>query len=149
MKIPEPLFLIINPTMRLLLRSPLHFLMSRSLLLITYEGRKSGRRYTTPLRYTREGEVIRCFTSDTTQWWRNLQGGKEVSLRVAGKDGKYLAQIIKDDKQTLRAELEKYLAQFPQDAAYHEVGLDANKQPITEDLDRAIESSVVMKARPV
>lgn len=148
MKIPEPLFLIINPTMRLLLRSPLHFLTSSSLLLITYEGRKSGRRYTTPLRYTREGEVIRCFTSVTTQWWKNLEGGKEVNLRVAGKDGKYLAQIVKDDKQTLRAEFEKYFAQFPRDAGYHEVGLDANKQPLAEDLDRAIESSVVMEARP-
>lgn len=149
MTIPEPLFVIINPAMRLLLRSPLHFLMSGSLLLITYEGRKTGRRYTTPLRYTREGEVIRCFTSGSTEWWRNLQGGKEVSLRVRGKDTKYLAQIIKDDTQTLRSELEKYLTQFPQDAGYHEVRLDADKQPLAEDLDRAIEHSVVMEAMPV
>ena len=148
MKIPEPLFVIINPAMRLLLRSPLHFLVSGSLLLITYEGRKTGRRYTTPLRYVRKEEVIRCFTSASTEWWRNLQGGKQVNLRVAGKDGQYLAQIIKDDKQTLRAELEAYLVQFPQDAAYHEVGLDADKQPIAGDLDRAIENSVVMEARP-
>ena len=71
--------------MRLLLRSPLHFLMSRSLLLITYEGRKSGRRYTTPLRYTREGEVIRCFTSGTTQWWRNLGRRKGGELESGWK----------------------------------------------------------------
>ncbi len=149
MTIPEPFFLIINPAMRLLLRSRLHFLTSGSLLLITYEGRKTGRRHTTPLRYTREGEVIRCFTTSKTQWWRNLQGGKEVSLRVRGKDGKYLAQIIKDDTQTLRAELEKYLAEFPQDAGYHEIRLDTNKQPLAEDLDRAIEASVLMEARPI
>lgn len=149
MKIPEPLFFIINPAMRLLLRSPLHFLVSDSLLLITYEGRKTGRRYTTPLRYVREGEVIRCFTSGSTYWWRNLQGGREVSLRIGGQDGRYFAQIVKDDKQTLRTELEKYLVQYPQDAAYHEVGLDANKRPLTEDLDRAIETSVLMEARPV
>lgn len=149
MTIPEPLFLIINPTMRLLLRSPLHFFMSGSVLLITYEGRKTGRRLTTPLRYVREGDVIRCFTSGSTQWWKNLQGGKEVNLRIAGKDGRYLANIVKDDKQTLRAELEKYLAEFPQDAGYHEVRLDANKQPLAEDLDQALEHSVMMEARPV
>ncbi|MDE0053611.1 MAG: hypothetical protein OXT64_05055, partial [Gammaproteobacteria bacterium] len=48
MRIPEPLFVVINAGMRLLLRSPLHALASRSLMLITFTGRVTGRTYTTP-----------------------------------------------------------------------------------------------------
>src|SRR5262249_17743027 len=51
MRLPEPLFVVINPVIRALLRSPVHGLMSKSLMLITFTGRKSGRRYTTPVRY--------------------------------------------------------------------------------------------------
>ncbi len=147
MKIPEPLFVIVNPAVRLLLSSPLHGLASKSLLLITYTGRRSGRRYTTPLRYMRDGDVIRCFTSRDTNWWKNLQGGQTVTLTVAGVKDAYLAEVIAGDPITTRAHLIAYFALFPQDADYHEVGLDANKKPISQDLDRACEEAVVVEMR--
>lgn len=149
MKIPEPLFVIVNPAMRLLLCSPLHFMMSSSVLLITYEGRRSGRRFTTPLRYVRDGDVVRCFTSGDTQWWRNLQGGREVRLRVRGNNARYLARVVEEDTETTRAQLASYLEQFPGDAGYHGVGLDGNRKPLAEDLDRAARDSKVVEARPV
>ena len=37
---------LVNPIVRLILRSPLHRLVSGSILLITYQGRKSGKTYT-------------------------------------------------------------------------------------------------------
>ena len=91
MKLPEFLFVIINPMMRLLLCSPLHGMLSDSLMLITFRGRNSGREFTTPVRYIENDGVVRCFTSSENQWWRNLRGGSEVVLRVRGKDGKYKA----------------------------------------------------------
>lgn len=39
----KPAFRVINPLMEALLRSPLHGLVSDSLLLVTFTGRKSGR----------------------------------------------------------------------------------------------------------
>ena len=42
---------IMNPAIKLILRSPLHGLMSKRLLLITFTGRKSGKQFTTPLGY--------------------------------------------------------------------------------------------------
>ena len=147
MKIPEPLFAIINPAMRLLLSSPLHALMSGSLLLLTFTGRRSGRRYTTPLRYVRDGDVIRCFTSRDTKWWKNLEGGQAVQLRVRGEQQSFLAKVVSDDPAATRAHLARYLEAFPQDADYHGVGLDANRNPIAEDLDRACSESVVVEMR--
>ena len=149
MTIPEPLFVIINPAMRLLLRSPLHFVVSSSLLLITYQGRRSGKRYTTPLRYVREGETLRCFTSPGTKWWRNLEDGAEVVLRLKGKNVRYHARTLTDDREAASAHIASYLAKYPQDAAYHDVGLDSDKRPLAEDLERAARESIVVEATPI
>ena len=40
-----------NPIMRWLVSSPLHFLVSQSLMLMTYQGCKSGKSYTIPMNY--------------------------------------------------------------------------------------------------
>ena len=42
-----------NPMITWLLRSPLHGLVSKSIMLITYKGRKSSKEYTTPVNYLR------------------------------------------------------------------------------------------------
>lgn len=147
MKVPEPLFKFINPMMALLLRSPLHFVASGSLLLITFVGRRTGRSRTTPLRYVREGETVRCFSSRHTRWWRNLVGGAEVRLTIRGTKGRYRADVILDDPQRIEALLKAYLAEYPQDAAYHEVKLNKDGTPNAADLARAAAVAVVMEAQ--
>lgn len=149
MRLPEPLFVVINPVMRSLLRSPIHFFWSKSLMLITFTGRKSGRRYTTPVRYVRVDGAVRCFTSAENLWWRNLRGGARVSLRIEGKEMPYQALAIDQDRQKIRQALGHYLALFPQDASYHGIRLNPDKSPVAEDLDRASEHAVVVEARPV
>ena len=149
MKIPEPLFKFINPIVALLLRSPLHFLMSGSLLLITFVGKRTGRSYTTPVRYVRDGATVRCFTSRHTRWWCNLGGGAEVTLTIRGTEGRYHTNIILDDPPRIEELLKAYLAQYPQDAAYHEVKLSRDKTPNAADLTRAAAVAVVVEARAV
>jgi hypothetical protein len=115
MRLPEPLFVLINPMMRMLLRSPLHFVQSKSLMLITFTGKKSGRRFTTPVRYVRIGDTVRCFTSPENLWWRNLRGGAAVSLRLEGNERPYWA-TIQSDPAAVRDALTHYLGLFPQHA---------------------------------
>jgi hypothetical protein len=148
MRLPEPLFLIINPMMRALLRSPLHFVQSKSVMLITFTGKKSGRRFTTPVRYLRVGNTVRCFTSSENMWWRNLRGGAAVSLRIAGKEGRFWAVPIENNPAAVRQALRHYLCLFPQDAAYHEIRLNRDKSLVEEDLERAAQHAVVVEARP-
>lgn len=148
MRLPEPLFVVINPMMRLLLRSPLHGLMSGSLMLISFTGRRSGRRYTTPVRYLRVDGAVRCFTAAKNLWWRNLRGGATVSLLIAGKEAPYEAQVIVDDPARIRAALQHYLALFPADAAYHEIRLNRDRSLVAEDLERASHEAVVVELRP-
>ncbi len=149
MRIPEPLFVIINRAMRLLLRSPLHPLVSRSLMLISFKGRVTGRTYTTPVRYVRDGEKIRCHTSRDAKWWPNLKHDPTVVLRIRGRDVPCATRVIDDDPPTVRELLAGYLAEYPGDAVYHDVRLDRNRMPVPEDLDRAASHSIIVEATPL
>jgi F420H(2)-dependent quinone reductase len=76
-----------NQVVSLLLRSPLHRPASRSLALITVTGRRSGREFTFPVGYRREGDSVRIGVGwpERKLWWRNLRGdGAPVSMRIRG-----------------------------------------------------------------
>ena len=149
MKIPEPLFKIINIVVGMLLKSPFHALMSRSVLLITYTGRKSGRAYSTPVRYIRRGVSIRCFTSDHGQWWRNVKANPQVTLLVAGSSGAYQARVLARDPGRTSELLTDYLAAFPQDAAYHEIRVNPDGSLDDNDLLVASQKAVVVEFEEV
>ena len=69
-----------------LLRSPLHFFVSGSLMLVTFTGRKSGTVYATPVQYFRDDDTIVFFTNKLRAWWKNLTSGRPVTLRIKGRD---------------------------------------------------------------
>lgn len=52
----------LNKTMKTILRSPIHGMVSKSILLITFTGRKSGKTYTTPVSYSQDGDLVTIFT---------------------------------------------------------------------------------------
>ena len=72
-----------NPVMRRILESPVHWPLSRWFAVLAWTGRKSGRRYSTPVAYLREGSTVWVTTGD--RWWRNLIDGAPVRIRVAGR----------------------------------------------------------------
>lgn len=146
MRIPEPFFVIINPIVRFLLRSPAHGLLSKSVMLITVTGRKTGKRYAIPVRYLRNEGGIWAFTSLETKWWKNLIGGAPVSLRVEGKDASYRAEATVNAPDQVRGALRTFLSRFPQDAPYHDVALGADGSLSEQDLEKAAVKTVWVKA---
>jgi deazaflavin-dependent oxidoreductase (nitroreductase family) len=147
-KLPEPLFAIINPVMGFLLRSPLHGLLSDSLMLITFTGRKSGRQFTTPVRYVKDGDTVRCFTSAENQWWRNLRAGARVSLLIKRQSIECDAQATFDNPAAIKEQLVAYLDLFPQDATYHDIRLNKDKSLNEQDLEQAAHNAIVIEAVP-
>jgi len=147
MRIPEPFFVILNPTLSMLLRSPFHRLVSKSLMLITIVGRKTGKTYSIPVRYIRHGNTIRFFTGATNKWWRNMRGGADVTLLVEGKSAGYHAVAADSPPDQIREALVLLFKEFPQDAPYYEVRIDKSGQPLPEDLDRAAENTIMIEAR--
>ena len=145
MKIPLPVLRLVNPLVAMLLRSPLHGLMSGDVMLITVTGRRSGRRYTMPVSYLRDGDRVRCFTAREIAWWRNLRGGAEVTLQVAGKERRGRAEAVAEDAERIERALGDFLTRLPRDAVYYDVGLDAAKRPIEADVRRALDLVVLIE----
>lgn len=144
MRIPEPLFVILNSVVRVLLKSPLHFLMSDNILLIHYVGRKSGAQYCTPVRYIRTDSCIRCITVEEVQWWRNVQVEPTVALDVGGTKKSFAAHIRERDPIQTQQLILEFLTVYPQDAVYQEIQLNSDGSLNSEDLAKASHKAVVV-----
>lgn len=132
-----------NPFIRWLLLSPLHSLVSKNMMLITYAGRKSGKVYITPVNFSRNGDVLTTTSKKNRIWWRNLRGGAEVMLRVQGKDMKATTQVTEDDNSVARALLVIFHID-PQLARYYNVSFTSQGQPIHEDVNKAAQKTVII-----
>ncbi|MDT7554208.1 MAG: hypothetical protein QOI16_2744, partial [Pseudonocardiales bacterium] len=64
-------------------------LVSGSMTVITYTGRRSGRTFTLPVGYKRAGDDVTILVElpDHKSWWRNFTGeGAPVSVKLDGID---------------------------------------------------------------
>lgn len=76
-----------NPVVRAVLSSPLHALLSRRLAVMTVTGLRTGRRYTFPVGYRRDGDrvLVGVGWPERKRWWRNLRDGGRVDMRIRGQ----------------------------------------------------------------
>ena len=131
--------------MRFILRSPLHGMVSKYLTLITFTGRKSGKTYTTPVSYYQQNNQVTIFTH--ADWWKNLQNGASVSLRLQGREFQGLAKAIAEDKQTVAAILTTHLRKSPFDARFYDVTIDEHGKPIPEDVKKAVQTLAMIQVQ--
>jgi deazaflavin-dependent oxidoreductase (nitroreductase family) len=136
---------IVNRTMKFMLRSPLHSIVDKKILLITFTGRKSGKTYTTPVSYSQAGDQVVIFTH--ADWWRNLRGDAPVTLRIRGQELPGLAELIAEDKQAVAAGLAEHLRKVRSDAKYYSVTFDDNGNPRSEEVEKAAQSAVMIRVR--
>ena len=134
---------VLNKTMKFILRSPLHGMISKYLTLITFTGRKSGKTYTTPVSYSQQENLVTIFTHAT--WWKNLQGGAPVSLRIQGRELQGRAEPIAKDKQVVAAELTSHLRKSPFDARFYDVTIDKHGNPVPRDVEQAIQTVTMIR----
>jgi deazaflavin-dependent oxidoreductase (nitroreductase family) len=133
-----------NPMMIWLLRSPLHGLISKSFMLVTYTGRRSGKMYTVPVNYVQNGPVLTVTSYRQRTWWRNLRGGAPLSVHLRGRDIQATGEVIEDDEGVVTA-LTAYLQNTPGSARYFKVGLDAAGRPKAADVLRAAGDRVMIR----
>jgi hypothetical protein len=95
--LPKIAYRVVNPVLGGLLRSPLHSLISKRLMLLSFQGRKSGKRYTIPVGYLEKGS--RIFVISHSSWSKNFGSGAPVSLRLRGKQVNGTARLIRDAGQ--------------------------------------------------
>jgi hypothetical protein len=108
---------LLNRIMSVMLRSPLHHVVSRSIMLITFTGRKSGKTYTTPISYALEGDQVTAFTN--ARWSKNLEGGAPVTLNIKNKQYTGRADVVADDKPAVAEGLRAFLSEVRSDARFY------------------------------
>jgi deazaflavin-dependent oxidoreductase (nitroreductase family) len=67
-----------------LLKSPLHGLVSKNVVLITIVGKSTGKVFSTPVNYVQSGNDLFVISSRDRKWWRNLREGCPVTLHLRG-----------------------------------------------------------------
>lgn len=127
-----------------LLRSPLHGLLSKNIMLIRVTGRKSGRIYTTPVNYVRDGGILWVTSFRNRTWWRNLKGGAPVSVLLEGKELRGQGLAIVDAKDVAES-LCGFFRKVPGRAKYYDVQLDPDGQPNPQDCSRAAQEHVIIR----
>ena len=136
---------IVNQAMKLVLRSPVHGMVSKSILLITFTGRKSRKTYTTPVSYSQNDGQVTIFTHAT--WWKNLRSGAPVTLRIRGQELQGLAEPVAEDKQAVAAGLTAHLQKVPSDAGFYGVTFDDHRSPRAEEVEKAAQNVVMIRVR--
>lgn len=106
-----------NPLVRFVLHSPLHPVISKGILLLSFTGRKSGKPYSTPINYAREGNEITLITKRSRAWWKNFQSSMPVTVLVQGQEQGGTAEAVTPDDQTIITELQKVYSGMPRSFA--------------------------------
>ena len=138
-----------NAIVTTVLNSPLHGMMSGSVLVLTYKGRKSGKEYATPLEYLKLQDELLVISQRTHTWWRNFVGGAQgvpVSVRLQGNLRAANARAILDE-----AELVPLIAAFYHKRAayakYLSLTLDSQGEPTADSLKQAAKKYVIVKIK--
>ena len=135
----------VNNAMKFVLRSPVHKMVSKFTLLITFTGRKSGKTYTTPVSYSQFGDQVYIFTH--ASWWKNLCGGAPVTLTIRGQEFKGWAEPVAEDKDAIATWLSTHLREVPSDAKYYSVTLDEQGNPKADEVKQAVHTVTMIRVR--
>jgi hypothetical protein len=130
---PLWIFALINPVVKSLLQSPLHGLLSGVLMLLTFAGRTTCKRYVIPIGYFpwAPGEVI-SFSSAT--WRKNLRSGAPVLLLLRGRQVPATPTVI-DERDAVIDTVEEFIKRRGLRTARRlPVGLPRDHIPTRQDL---------------
>jgi deazaflavin-dependent oxidoreductase (nitroreductase family) len=135
-----------NDFMSWVLRSPLHGMLSNSMMLITVKGRKTGREYTLPVNYYRENGNLWVLTNRDRTWWRNIQDGAQVSLLLKRQPVSAYA-VPELETQSVERLLFDYLKHIPQAAKPMSIRME-KETPNSEDIERVAKERLFVRIEP-
>ena len=131
------LYKLLNPVVKSILKSPFHGLLSGNTIIIQYTGRRSGKAYSLPVSYAQDGDQLSCFTARTNKWWRNLEGGRPVTLLLRGKQVTATADIEAEDDAAIAAALVTFIKAVPRDAPAANIRMESGNSPNLDDVAAA------------
>ena len=103
-----------NPFVRVVLESRAHSLLSGRLVLLAYRGRRSGRRFSIPLRYAEMesgGLVAVAVRPERKQWWRAFSEANRATITLRGALIEARGRVVEGAARD--AALGAYLGRYP------------------------------------
>jgi len=132
-----------NHVIRFILKSPLHPMMSDNTMLLTWTGSKSGKTFSTPVNFQRQGTQLVTTSTRKRTWWRSLRSGSPVTLLLQGKNVPAHTRVLETDESVAPA-LQTFLENAPTMAKYFNITLDENNKPRPEDVAKEASKRVVV-----
>jgi len=133
-----------NDFVKFFLKTPLHFFMGDT-MLITVTGCKTGKKYTTPVGFYRDGDSLWILSSRDRTWWRNVKDGEDVEMRIHGKDVKGFAKAVMDEDAVAKQVIE-YVHHIPMAGKSLGVHME-NGTPNPEDAARLAKERLFVKIK--
>jgi hypothetical protein len=91
---PAAILRVVNPILSTLLRTPLAGAAREQMMVVSFNGRKSGRRYSIPLSAHRIDNDLYALTS--APWKTNFRDGATAEVLVGGKTTSMRGELIRD-----------------------------------------------------
>lgn len=144
---PNPMQKYVDAMMRRLLRSPLHVILSKKIMLMEVIGRKSGKRYVIPIAYGEYGEDVLVGASKA-KWLRNLTPERTVTLTIRGRQRAAYPELLTDEY--LVAELYPHIVKDNQaHAKFQQLRVNPNGSINRHDLHAALARGLTLiRLRP-
>lgn len=103
--------------------------VGNQIMLITTTGRKTGRRYTTPVGYVKTGEYLYAITrggAEASNWIRNVQKNPEVKLQIGDNVMSATGEVLEDPTE-VRQVIKLFLKQRPGYERFLNVSLNSSE----------------------
>ncbi len=126
---------VANSIVRTLLRTPgVSSGMGKRLLIVNVTGRKSGKKYSVPVAYTRnEGALL---IGTPFAWARNMRTGEPVEVILRGRRRQADVQVISDEEGVIAA-YDVICRDNRQFAKFNNIGYGPDSAPKADDLHGA------------
>lgn len=120
------------------------------LILITYTGKKSGKKHSLPVQYAKSKDDLIVFAGyhRHKKWWRNLLEQSTINVRYRGKWFEASARAYNGDVEAIAPAFPDYLRRFPASARVR--GLTLDPRGSIEDqgkLDEAAKDTVMVRIK--
>lgn len=129
---------VINPAMRLLLRTPLAGPARDQLMVVTVRGRKTGRQYAIPLSAHRIDNTLYALTD--AAWKNNFRDGAPAEVLHNGKTTTMRGELI-EDRATVANLFQRCAESYGAKRAQRAMGLAFRDQriPTLEEFTEAVD----------
>jgi len=137
---------VMNPSIRLILRSPLRFLLDGNLIAMTYTGRRSGRRFSVVAMYAEFGKelIVVVAQPEKKKWWRNFRAGASADVLYKGRRFACSAQVPERDPAGIVPRLEAYCSRHSSSVRLFKLRREEDGKFNSEDMAKAAEDVVMV-----